>query len=184
MRIRLFAFLAAVLLPLPCVADTVTYTYTGDTFTYVVGPYTTSDFFTAQITLSAPLADNLPYFTSVTPISFSFSDGVQTITEATASLPNSVFFFATDGTGTISYWNIRVSDPSVIDELGTYNESNGLHLDYGYLDGGVSIGVSSTLGTWTSTSDIAVAPEPSSLMLVATGIVGVAASIRRRFTHA
>jgi len=62
-------------------ADT-TYQYTGNpfnSFSTPPGPYTTSDFVTVMMTFASPLARNMP-FGSVRPLSFSVSDGVQTIT--------------------------------------------------------------------------------------------------------
>ena len=55
-----------------------TYRYTGNPFTHVSGPYTTSDFVTAMVTLAGPLGANMP-LTEVTPIAFTLFDGVQTI---------------------------------------------------------------------------------------------------------
>ena len=55
-----------------------TYRYTGNHFTDVCGPYTTSMFVTAMVTLAGPLGANMP-LTDVTPIAFTFFDGVQTI---------------------------------------------------------------------------------------------------------
>ena len=57
----------------------ITYTYTGNPFTTASGTYTTSDFVSGMLTLAGPLAANMP-LTPVTPIAFSFSDGVQTLT--------------------------------------------------------------------------------------------------------
>src|SRR5262245_43881367 len=51
-----------------------TYQYTGNHFTNVSAPYTTSMFVSGMVTLVGPLAPNMP-LTSVSPIAFSFSDG-------------------------------------------------------------------------------------------------------------
>ena len=74
-----------------------TYQYTGNHFTDVTGPYTTSDFVTAMVTLAAPLAANMRSRT-VTPTAFTLSDGVQTLTNHNATT-RLVFQFATDATG-------------------------------------------------------------------------------------
>ena len=74
----------------------VIYTYTGNDFTNVTGPFTTSNYVTGSVTLSAALGDNLgPVM--VTPNAFSFSDGVDTI-----SSTNPVSYGPTCGVGTIA----------------------------------------------------------------------------------
>jgi hypothetical protein len=78
-----------------------TYVYTGNPFTFVSGPYTTSDFVSGMVTLAGPLAPDTISF-NVTPLAFSFSDGVQTITNQNAS--GSLFIFTTDGAGMIIQW--------------------------------------------------------------------------------
>src|SRR5215469_13554072 len=82
-----------------------TYDYTGNPFTSAISPYTTSDFVTAMVTLANPLPANMA-LTVVTPTAFSLSDGVQTITNLTAS--SSSFEFATGPTGQITQWDILV----------------------------------------------------------------------------
>ena len=67
----------------------VTYTYNGNPFTTLVadGPtpppqlYTTTDFVNGSFVLPSPLASNLND-SFVSPTSFQFSDGVQTISDA------------------------------------------------------------------------------------------------------
>ena len=82
-------------------ADTM-YKYTGNPFTFVSGPYTTSDFVSVMLSLASPLAANMP-LTQVTPTLFSFSDGVQTITNISAN--EFLFLFATGPTGNITQWS-------------------------------------------------------------------------------
>src|SRR5262245_50072252 len=52
-----------------------TYQYTGNPFTAVTTPYTTSDFVTGMLKLAVPLAPNMP-LTTISPVAFTFSDGV------------------------------------------------------------------------------------------------------------
>jgi hypothetical protein len=86
-----------------------TYRYTGNHFTRVFGPdYTTSMYLTVMVTLSGPLAPNMP-LTAVTPLAFTLSDGVHTMTNHTV---NSAFFvLATGPTGQISGWAMDVFGP-------------------------------------------------------------------------
>jgi hypothetical protein len=93
------------------------YTYTGSAFTVtsVTGPtapadlYTKTDFVSGTVELSAPLAPNLDVWFSgfQTPLSFSYSDGVNTITNTNAT--DTSFSFGTDALGNIVYWRINVA---------------------------------------------------------------------------
>jgi hypothetical protein len=82
-----------------------TYKYTGNPFTTATASYTTSDFVTALVTLADPLAPNMP-LTIVTPLAFSFSDGVQTITDL--NVMSTSIRFETGQTGVITEWEIQV----------------------------------------------------------------------------
>ena len=85
-----------------------TYQYTGNPFTDVSGAYTTSMFVTAMVTVTGPLAPNMP-FTQVFPTAFTLSDGVQTLTNLNSF--SSEFFFATGPTGAITMWTVVVVAP-------------------------------------------------------------------------
>jgi hypothetical protein len=101
----IFTAVAALSIAYPASVQAVptTYVYTGNPFTIATGPYSTSDFVTAMVTLANPLPPNAP-LTQVTPLAFSLFDGVQTITPMNASL--ATFDFATDGDGTITQWAV------------------------------------------------------------------------------
>ncbi len=104
MSIRKLALLAAVLLPLPLLAET-TYTYTGTPFTAVISPYTTSDYLSITLNMSAPLADNL-HGIYVTPDSWSITDGIYS--DSSADVDSLVEFgFVTDGGGAITEWYVQ-----------------------------------------------------------------------------
>lgn len=68
--------------------------------------YTTSDRITGWIELAAPLASNL-VVGFVSPLSFSFGDGVNTITDTTAT--QSVFAFSTDAAGEVIGWDVGLN---------------------------------------------------------------------------
>ena len=88
-------------------ANTITYTYNGTPFTNVSGPFTTSDKVTGFVELMSALGPNLgPGLTSVTPLAFSFSDGVQTI--SSFPLNFATIKFGTGPTGAITQWIVQL----------------------------------------------------------------------------
>jgi hypothetical protein len=126
----------------------------------------------------APFAPNLgnnDLSATFTPVSFSFSDGVQTFTNDTPGVV-STFAVNTDYEGDIVNWAITVesSDSSAGISTtyfdGNISEYSGI---FGY--GG---GQGSAPGAWSISSET-VRPEPGSLVLLATGCV-VFEPVRRR----
>jgi PEP-CTERM motif len=180
----------AALLSTSALADTV-YTYTGSTFTMGKTnstpdpPFTTSDSVSGWFSVAAPLAANMS-FGSVSLIAYSFSSGIDTITHVD---PSSYFDFrvATDSTGAIDLWIIDleglITDPT-FSAVGSYNNSSVYYLvdDFGIRGGGVVGWNRNDPGTWTSsTTDPSPAtPEPSSLILLGTGALGLAGTVRRK----
>jgi hypothetical protein len=186
MRIHLIAVLATVLLPLPCLADTM-YTYAGNSFTAVSGEYTTSDSVSGEFTLASSLAANMTIAT-ITPDSFSFTDGIHSVTSENIGAGSGIFAISTDSAGNIDSWAIQIvfNDPTaiVIVSRNLPGVSSSPFLDLGIdLAPNTSGSVTDDPGIWTASAVTAPVPESSSLMLVATGIVGAAASIRRRCNH-
>lgn len=164
-------------------ADSYRYTYSGKDFAKVSDPYTTSDAISGTFTLAAPLGDSLN-LASVTPISFNFTDGVQTITDSTDSAANTFFEFSTNTSGNIDGWNIRIAASVRHATILTDNYSGNAE------DSGVDFSQSPGIegqnfndpGTFTQPSvQVGVTPEPSSLMLLGTGALGLAGTIRRKF---
>jgi hypothetical protein len=153
-------------------ADTI-YTYTGTDFTTVTGTYTTSDSVSGMIDLAAPLGDNAP-LGLVTPVSFSFSDGVQTITNTTPLYTSSILL-STNGSGVPTRWVIDLSFTStftgiIADSLccSTYGSPVLSFTDIGYIasdDYGLT---QSTAGTWNVTTSGT--PLPAALPLFAGGL--------------
>jgi len=107
------------------------YNYTGLPFaashifdsTPPAGTYTTSMSVTGNVTLQNPLPASLFSLTDVTAdvLSFSFSDGRNTITDLNAT--SFTFFFRTDAVGNIFGWQIVLfnKDPTYPNVVGSQN---------------------------------------------------------------
>jgi hypothetical protein len=146
-----------------------TYQYTGNPFTSVNGPYTTSDFVSGMLSLASPLAANMP-FTAVTPIHFSFSDGVQTITDLTAT--SILFLFATGPTGQITRWTVSAIMPNGGINTFNFTDPSAEVGDFAFTEtppGAASI--RDTPGTWVlSAPDVGSSVTLLSLSLTALGV--------------
>jgi hypothetical protein len=150
-------------------ASPVTYTYTGNDFQTATSPYTTSDFVSGFFTLASALGDNL-VDDSVTPASYSFSDGVQTITSA--SPPTDVTFeVSTDASGNISGWFINLESPSPFFQISTETTPN--QEDFGVSSGGEGLNFFAE-GTWVMTGGgTSPVPEPGNVAVIGLGLVGI-----------
>jgi hypothetical protein len=176
--------LGIALLGLPTAHADVILTYTGNHFTTASPPYTVNDKVTASITLAAPLGDNLN-FPNVSPIAYSLTDGVQTITSLSSTAVG-VFTFSTDATGTITQWSIQAvpffarpvqSLPRIVTEkvegpFGFSDDEAGLH-------GFMAFNFANP-GEWTSTSPAI--PEPATVTVLGAGLLGLV-FLRRRHRH-
>ena len=162
-----------------------TYNYVGNDFTAVTGaPYTTDDFLTLSVTLGVPLPSTSS-LQAYTPTAFSLSDGVQTITNTTLGITNLIFEFATSG-GVIDEWAVGVSAPGDADiqSCGFNPATCGPPtFDDGQSSSGV-FGENFDPGTWTAEPSSGVTPEPSTLALFGTGILGLAGVGRRKLFNA
>jgi PEP-CTERM motif len=94
-------------------ADAVTFNYTGVDFINAHDPFTTAENLTGTISFAAPLAANLSInagstASNVTPLTFSFTSGPETLSNLAFNPSFTTFQFSTDAAGNITGWDIVI----------------------------------------------------------------------------
>jgi hypothetical protein len=180
--------LLAACAPLPVDAAPVTYNYSGLAFTTTFGnDYSVADYVTASVTFASALAPDLS-LQIVTPLSWTISDQVQTISSAIGSPYLLSSTFSTDSAGNIFYWEFGAATSSsayssLANEIetdqfscapvcSTFSQDTG---EITYSDGGYNQNLA---GTWQVQG---ATPEPGTGALAVAAIAMAAA--RRRLTR-
>jgi PEP-CTERM motif len=163
--------LFTLLLGTAVLADTI-YTYTGNPFTQFSGGATCPPVcsLSGSFTLEQPLPPHHGFDILFTPLSFSFTDGSTTINQLG---PVDLFGVHTDSQGVPDMWMIDVVSQSGASFASRNSQLSG---DQSCLNGCV-VRASEEFnpGTWS------VSPEPSSLLLLGSGILGLVLS--RKFIY-
>lgn len=146
-------------------AALITYEYTGNPFTDVELPYTTSDSVRGTITIDVVDNSNLPFVNYRQSVdSFSFTDGVQELTHLDAFQ----YFFAisTDSVGDIVDWSFIVATVGafISTEKSTAQVKDSVSI-IASLAGPSTATVEDDSGVWRQVSAVQV-PEPGTLGLL------------------
>jgi hypothetical protein len=177
----LFSFLGVQ----PANADT-TYVYTGNPFNEFFGADSCSMgvgecALSGSFTVAAPLAANMA-FGSVTPVSFSFTDGVNTITSAD-TLTLDILEVATNSSGQIVEWyfhfNVNAPGDSTLEltsdtdpPLATQGDLTGVESNVSPYPFSAIADLFGSPGSW-SVAGATTVPEPCSLALLGIAVTGI-----------
>ena len=130
--------------------------------------------------------------TYLVPDAYSFSDGVQTLNNWNSTATLSITVEATGNSDIFDYWNLAITGftdlgAGIIDivggsNAGTFGATPG---DLGAFtfaaDGSVVTGSTTTPGTWSEEDNTSpIVPEPSSFLLMITGMAGMLGFALRR----
>jgi hypothetical protein len=159
----------------------VTYSYVGNPFDqfgqgYQCPPVCNVE---ASFTVAQPLAPNLPEFSPVTPISMTLDSGGVLLTLANVAQYH--ITVSTDGSGNIGYFSLFMyGDPGTARIVAQYTSmAGGTFDDIHYIDANGKLGpiagiVRDNPGTWSVVNT----PEPSSLLLLGSAVLGAITRIR------
>jgi len=170
-RLLTVSFFAAI----PLLANPITYTYTGNPFTLDNGNpgLPAGAGISATLILSSPLGDNLMNAPATGIVSWSITDGTNTLNAGNST--TQAFDFSTDGSGNITEWTFLAFNNSFY--MGTFKPETvfGDGASYMLADeslnyaigapSGYAMAYNTTFGNWVPSTST---PEPASgLLLVA-----------------
>jgi hypothetical protein len=183
---------------MPAHAGPITYDYTGVPFNLWGGTLSCSGGvgdcgISGSFVVSTPLGDNLN-LAVVTPVSYSFTDGAQTLTNLNSSIENFTttklaFVFSTNASGQITEYYIGLLAKTglyefILEDLPpnaydiVYNETSTIPItELGFASNDTGSG--DHPGSWGPS--VTSVPEPSDLFLVGTGVLFALAAARVKF---
>jgi len=184
-RLLMVGALLAIGLATSAQANTV-YSYTGNDFTDFIGGYgcTPECGVTGSFTLGQALSANIN--SPIAPISYSFTDGSTVWTQTNSILWSSQVL--TNGQAAIDGWELifeinptcgigcTMSELFTSDSGQTIQDMTQLYPNGSFAAGAYNFSVP---GVWTANSTTAT-PETSTVLLLATGLLGLGAMVMRR----
>lgn len=165
---------AVLLLVVPALhADTYTFSVTSPAFTFAKAPYTTSDFISGTFSFVATLVPNTS-FNYIPLTAIDLSDGYQTISTPAAE---GYVSFATDAADSFTSFSVEADNPTGGQIITTSSATLGNSAEEGGL---AEQAFNTEAATFTELSPTSGAPEPASLALLASGLLGFTGVLRRR----
>ncbi len=174
LKLKMLAGVAASLFIFATVLPAEVYQYTGVDYTYFSGPtYSSTESVNATFTLADPLAANDSSFT-VTPTSWTITDGVNTLCDSCSGTSLGSVYFSTDSMGNITDWFFEATNTG--SSVDVYSGgSGGLNTDSATTGGDSA---TAPIGTWEDTT---ATPEPGTFgMMLLTGSLLLFGTLRRR----